>query len=165
MTKIGILSDTHGFLDPKILTFFDECDEIWHAGDIGNTAVVNTLSSKVLFRAVHGNIDGPEIRRYYPEILTFKCENIRVMIRHIGGYPPKYEKSVRDQLDKFNADLFISGHSHILKIIPDNTRNLLHINPGAAGNSGIHKVKTAVRFHIDGKNISELDIVQIRRGL
>ena len=164
MTKIGLLSDTHGYLDPKILKFFDDCDEIWHAGDIGSMDVVDTLSSKAIFKAVYGNIDGGIVRTEFSEVLMFSCEEVEVLMKHIGGYPRKYESSVNELLKNNKIDLFVSGHSHILKVVPDKDYNLLHINPGAAGDSGIHKVKTATRFQIDGSLISELEIIEIKRG-
>ena len=164
MTKVGLLSDTHGYLDPKILKFLDDCDEIWHAGDIGSMDVAYTLSSIALFRAVYGNIDGTSIRKEFNEILMFNCEDVRILMKHIGGYPQRYEYSVSEILKNNKVDLFISGHSHILKVIPDKNYNLLHINPGAAGNSGLHNVKTATRFQIDGNLISELEIIEIKRG-
>ncbi|MBN1186037.1 MAG: metallophosphoesterase family protein [Bacteroidales bacterium] len=165
MTKIGLLSDTHGFLDPKIVKFLDDCDEIWHAGDIGSLQVAKTLSLKKKFKAVYGNIDGTDIRTEYPEVLHFRCEDVEVLMKHIGGYPKRYEISVKKILEKSSINLFISGHSHILKVIPDKEYDLLHINPGAAGNSGMHKVKTAVKFQVHEKKISELEIIEIKRGL
>lgn len=163
MTKIGVLSDTHGFLDPKIVNFFIDCDEIWHAGDIGNLEIVNSLQFSKVFRAVYGNIDPPTVRNIYPKMLRFTCENVDIMITHIGGYPGNYDKSIYSIIKSHPPQLFISGHSHILKIQYDNKNQLLHINPGAAGNVGLHKVKTAVRFNIDKEDIQNMEILEIPR--
>jgi hypothetical protein len=163
MKRIGLLSDTHGFIDHRVFTFFEKCDEIWHAGDFGNMEVVEKLGGFKPLRGVFGNIDGTEIRKTFSKILKFRCEDVKVMIAHIGGYPGHYDKSVRPTLADNPPDLFISGHSHILKVIYDKKFNLLHINPGAAGNSGFHKVKTLLRFEIDGKNIRNLEIMEMPR--
>jgi uncharacterized protein len=163
MKKIGLLSDTHGFLNDKIMDFFDTCDEIWHAGDIGNLAVADKLNSIKPLKAVYGNIDGQEVRVVYPKIQSFRCEQVHVLMIHIGGYPKKYEKEVRTIIQNTNVDLFISGHSHILKVMYDHENELLHINPGAAGKFGMHKYQTAVRFIIDGKNIKDLEVFEMKR--
>jgi putative phosphoesterase len=163
MKKIGLLSDTHSYIDDKIINFFNDCDEIWHAGDIGNREVADKLATFKPFRAVYGNIDGHEIRIQYKQHLRFICEQVSVWITHIGGYPGHYEKEVRQELLINPPQLFICGHSHILKVIYDKKFNLLHINPGAAGISGFHKVRTAVRFIIDGKDIKQLEILEIER--
>jgi putative phosphoesterase len=163
MIKIGLLSDTHGFLDPKIKKFFSGCDEIWHAGDIGSAEVADTLEKYKPFKAVYGNIDGMEIYKRYPETIRYKCEEVDVLIKHIGGYPGKYDRSIRDIICKNPPKLFISGHSHILKVIPDRKLDLLHINPGAAGKSGLQTVRTVVRFTIDGKDIKDLEILEMKR--
>jgi putative phosphoesterase len=163
MKKIGLLSDTHSYIDDKIINFFKDCDEIWHAGDIGNREVADKLATFKPFRAVYGNIDGHEIRIQYKQHLRFICEQVSVWITHIGGYPGHYEKEVRQELLINPPQLFICGHSHILKVIYDKKFNLLHINPGAAGISGFHKVRTAVRFIIDGKDIKQLEILEIER--
>ena len=163
MKKIGLLSDTHGFLDDKIMDFFDACDEIWHAGDIGSLAVADKLNSIKPLKAVYGNIDGQEVRIVYPKIQSFQCEQVHVLMIHIGGYPGKYEKEVRTIIQNTGVDLFISGHSHILKVMYDKKNELLHINPGAAGKSGLHKHQTAVRFVIDGKNIKDLEVFEKKR--
>jgi uncharacterized protein len=165
MQKIGLLSDTHGYIDERMLDFFKSCDEIWHAGDIGNIETADTLAEFKPFRAVHGNIDGHEIRLIYPKNQRFMCEGIDVWITHIGGYPGHYEPDVKPDIFENPPRLFISGHSHILKIINDKKLNLLHINPGAAGKSGFHKVRTAIRFEIDQLNISELEILEIQRDI
>ncbi|MBN1927912.1 MAG: metallophosphoesterase family protein [Prolixibacteraceae bacterium] len=163
MKQIGLLSDTHGFLDHRVFNFFKSCDEIWHAGDFGNIEVAEKLAAFKTLRGVFGNIDGTEIRKTFPRILKFRCEEVKVMIAHIGGYPGHYDKSVKPIMADNPPDLFISGHSHILKVMNDKKYNLLHMNPGAAGNSGFHKVKTLLRFEIDGKNIRNLEIMEIPR--
>ncbi|MDP4204474.1 MAG: metallophosphoesterase family protein [Bacteroidota bacterium] len=163
MRKIGLLSDTHGTIDPKVFEFFVACDEIWHAGDIGNIMTADRLSAFKPLKAVCGNIDGQDVRIVYPKNQRFKCEEVDVWITHIGGYPGKYDRLVRDKLMQCPPDLFICGHSHILKVIYDKKLNLLHLNPGAAGNSGFHLVKTMLRFTIDGKEIKDLEILEIPR--
>ncbi len=163
MTKIGLLSDTHGFIDDKILDFFKHCDEIWHAGDAGNIEVLDKLSEKAKVRAVYGNIDGQDIRVVYPQHNRFKCEDLDVWITHIGGYPGRYDKSVKPVIYRNPPRLFVSGHSHILKIIYDKGIDCLHINPGAYGKSGFHKLRTAVRFEIHGRDIKHLEIFEIER--
>ncbi len=164
MRKIGLLSDTHGYLDEKIMQFFQDCDEIWHAGDIGDISVTDKISNIKILKAVYGNIDGQDIRITYPKIQSFTCENVKVLMTHIGGYPGKYEKSVKVLIHKLKPDLFISGHSHILKVIYDDKNELLHINPGAAGKSGLHKYKTAVRFVINGGDIQDLEVFEKSRS-
>lgn len=162
MKRIGLLSDTHSYLDEKIFTYFKECDEIWHAGDIGTLELADRLVAFKTVRAVHGNIDGHEIRSAHPENQRFKCEDLDVWITHIGGYPGHYDMHIRDEIKRNPPDLFICGHSHILKVMRDpKLNNMLHINPGAAGISGFHKVKTIVRFTVDGKNIKELQVIEL----
>lgn len=163
MKTIGLLSDTHTFVDDKILHFFENCDEIWHAGDIGNIQTADLLAAFKPFRAVYGNIDGHEIRRVYPEHLRFICEGLDVWITHIGGYPGRYDRLVTPEIYRNPPGLFISGHSHILKVIPDKKLNLLHINPGAAGKSGMHLVRTAVRFQIENSIIKNLELLELKR--
>lgn len=163
MKKIGLLSDTHGHLDPAIEKFFHDCDEIWHAGDIGSEEICHKLEVRQSFRAVYGNIDGMDIRKKFSEHIRFFCEDVDVWIIHIGGYPGKYDRSIRDTIQKDPPMLFISGHSHILKVIFDKKLNLLHINPGAAGKTGLHYKITAVRFVIDGPDIKELEIFEKER--
>jgi putative phosphoesterase len=163
MVKIGLLSDTHGYLDPQLLEYFRDCDEIWHAGDIGHIKVSEELSGFKPFRAVWGNIDGQEIRQIYPENLRFKCEGMEVWIKHIGGYPGKYDRSVRNDIIASPPELFISGHSHILKVMFDKKLNLLHINPGAAGKAGLHSKRTAVRFTIDNNKVKGLEVIELGR--
>lgn len=164
MKKIGLLSDTHAQIDTKILDFFKECDEIWHAGDIGNIETAEKIDSNKPLKAVYGNIDGQDIRIAYPKVQYFKCEQVQVLMTHIGGYPGKYYKDIKEMIKELKPNLFISGHSHILKVIYDKQNDLLHINPGAAGNSGLHKAKTAVRFIIDGNDIKDLEIFEKQRG-
>ncbi len=163
MIKIGLLSDTHGFIDDKVLKFFENCDEIWHAGDIGNIETADKIAAFKPLKAVYGNIDDQKLRIVYPEHLRFNCENVNVWITHIGGYPGHYDVKVRNEMNENPPRLFICGHSHILKVIYDKQNNLLHINPGAAGISGFHKIRTAVRFKIDGNEIKELEILEIER--
>ena len=164
MKKIGLLSDTHGYIDEKVMDFFNECDEVWHAGDIGNIETADSISNMKPMKAVYGNIDGQDVRIVYPQIQSFVCENVKVLMTHIGGYPGKYEKTMREVIAKVKPKLFISGHSHILKVIYDDKNDLLHINPGAAGKSGMHRLVTAVRFQIDGSEIKELEVFEKKRG-
>lgn len=161
MKKIGLLSDTHGHLDERIMHHLNMCDEIWHAGDIGTIEVLETLENYKPLRAVYGNIDGHKIRASLAEIQQFKIEKVNVIIKHIGGYPGRYDSSIANYLQTNPPKLFISGHSHILKVIPDKRLNLLHINPGAAGNSGLHRVRTMVRFIIDQNNIRDLEVIEL----
>ena len=163
MTRIGLISDTHGYIDPKIFEFFKSVDEIWHAGDMGGIDIPERLKKFKPLRAVYGNIDGQDVRSEFPENLRFECEEADVWITHIGGYPGKYDRKVKTELEKNSPDIFISGHSHILKVQYDKKLDLLHINPGALGNNGFHQVKTAVRFNIDGNNIKDLEILDIKR--
>jgi len=159
--RIGLISDTHGYLDPKVEKYFKECDEIWHLGDVGNIDLIKQLTKIKPVRGVYGNIDSQDIRKVFPKELKFTCEEVKVWLVHIGGYPNRYSKDVRERI-KFNSpNLFISGHSHILKVIFDKKLNLLHINPGAAGKSGFHKVKTLIRFTIDKKNIKDLEVIEL----
>lgn len=161
MTRIGLISDTHNYLDDAVLQHFSSCDEIWHAGDFGSYAIAEKLQQAKPLRGVFGNIDGQDIRSIYPETLIWDCEDVTVMMKHIGGYPPKYVPGVKDQIRKAGARLFVSGHSHILKIMYDEQLNCLHINPGAAGKQGWHKVRTAVRFTIDGANIKDCEVIEL----
>ena len=163
MTRIGLISDTHGFLDEAVAEHFKNCDEIWHAGDFGNIDIADKLvhSTDKKLRGVYGNIDGGDIRTVYPEKLFFTCEQVNVFIQHIGGYPGRYSPGVKDEIIKNNIDLFISGHSHILKIMFDDKVNCLHMNPGAAGKQGWHKVKTLIRFVIDGKEMKTCEVIEL----
>ena len=164
MKLIGLISDTHGFLDSRFISHLKNCDEIWHAGDIGSQEVAEKLKETAPLKAVFGNIDNHKIRLEFPENLRFMCEQVDVFITHIGGYPGRYDKRVKEQLQNKPPTLFICGHSHILKVMNDKKLGILHMNPGAAGNSGLHKVKTILRFKIDGKNISDLEVIELKRG-
>jgi putative phosphoesterase len=161
MTRIGILSDTHGHWDDRYLKHFEQCDEIWHCGDIGSLEVAEKLAAFRPLRAVRGNIDGGEIRQAYPEVNRFTIEGTDVLIKHIGGYPGKYDASIRQHLFVRPPRLFVCGHSHILKVQYDKTLNMLHINPGAAGIYGFHKVRTLVRFAIDKGEFKDLEVIEL----
>ncbi len=161
MKKIGLLSDTHSFLDETLFTHFKDCDEIWHAGDIGDLKVADKLEGFKPFKAVFGNIDGAKARVRYPENLRFEKEGLDVWITHIGGYPGRYNIRVRDEIKSNPPDLFICGHSHILKAMPDKKLNLIHLNPGACGNEGFHKVRTAMRFEIQNGKLGKLEVIEL----
>jgi len=161
MTQIGLISDTHSFLDDAVFTHFKDCDEIWHAGDFGNPDLLAQLQAFKPVRGVYGNIDGPEVRWQMPLTLSFNCEQVPVFITHIGGYPGRYAPNIKKQIQQAGAKLFISGHSHILKIMFDEGLQCLHINPGAAGKSGWHKVRTLVRFTIDGNIIANCQVIEL----
>jgi len=165
MTKIGLLSDTHSHLDESVFRHFKNCDEIWHAGDIGNIEVMDELKEFKPLRGVYGNIDEASVRKEYPLHQRFKCENVDVWITHIGGYPGNYSPPIRKEIYANPPKLFICGHSHILKVMPDKKLGLLHMNPGAAGNHGFHKIKTLLRFNIDGDRIQDLEVIEIPRKL
>ena len=162
MTRIGLLSDTHGLLDDRIFEHFAECDEVWHAGDWGSLEVVNKLQAFKPLRGVWGNIDGYEIRQQFPQHNRFRCEEVKVWLTHIGGYPGKYDPSVRPGIFQQPPKLFVCGHSHILKVQFDKNLDLLHINPGAAGKYGFHKVQTLIRFEIDGEKIQNLEVIELK---
>ena len=165
MTRIGLLSDTHGHLDEAVYRYFAECDEVWHAGDIGTVEVSDRLAAFKPFKAVYGNIDGTELRKIHPAVLSFQCEQMNVLILHIGGFPGKYSPEARKEIIETKPNLFICGHSHILKVMFDKKYNLLHMNPGAAGNHGFHKVKTLLRFTIDATQVKNLEAIEIgKRG-
>ena len=161
MIRIGLISDTHGFLDPNILHHFADRDEIWHAGDFGSPEIIKQLERFKPLKGVYGNIDSPDISALYPEKLFFHCEGIPVFMQHIGGYPGRYAPGVKKHIVENGAKLFISGHSHILKIIYDKKLQCLHINPGAAGRAGWHLIRTIVKFEIDGKEILNCNIVEL----
>ena len=165
--KIGLLSDTHSYLDPKVFVHFKDCDEIWHAGDIGDATVTAELEKFKPLRAVFGNIDGKDLQSKFPEDLQFTCEGINVFITHIGGTPPKYNPRVRPLLKIYNPDLFICGHSHILCIKRDaQLNNMLFVNPGAAGNQGFHRMKTLVRFNVNDKKVTNMEVIELgKRGI
>lgn len=161
MTRIGLLSDTHGYWDDRYVKYFESCDEIWHAGDIGSLELAERLAAVRPLRAVYGNIDGHDIRIRYPETARFTVDGADVMMKHIGGYPGKYDPSIRGQILVHPPKLFISGHSHILKVQYDKTLRLLHVNPGAAGKYGFHKVRTLVRFTIDNGSFSDMEVIEL----
>lgn len=161
MKKILLISDTHNFLDPKLLKHIEEADEVWHGGDIGTINLCDAIQKLKPLRAVFGNVDGQDIRTTYPEYLIFNCEGVKVLMTHIGGYPGKYPSRIKTLFIEHKPQLFICGHSHILKVIFDKQNNLLHINPGACGVHGFHKVKTAVRFEIDQKEIKNLAVIEL----
>ncbi|HUI33876.1 MAG: metallophosphoesterase family protein [Dysgonamonadaceae bacterium] len=161
MKKIGLLSDTHGHWDEKYITYFKECDEVWHAGDIGSPGVAQKFENFKPFRAVFGNIDGQELRLRYPEVNRFTLEDVDVLITHIGGYPGRYDSKIRSTLYANPPKLFIAGHSHILKVMFDKKLQCLHMNPGAAGKYGFHKVRTLLRFVLDAGNIRDLEVIEL----
>ncbi len=163
MKKIGLISDTHAVLDPKVLEFLKGSDEIWHAGDWGDINLYDDLSKIAPVRGVYGNVDGPINTALLPENQIFTIEKVKVVITHIGGYPGRYEPRLRQILLKEKPQLYICGHSHILKVMYDKKYELLHINPGAAGHSGFHKVITAVRFQINGDKIENLEVFELPR--
>jgi len=161
MLKIGLLSDTHHFLDDAIFRHFESCDEIWHAGDFGTAELAGRLAAFKPLRGVYGNIDGQDIRSQYPEKLRWRSEGIKVYMTHIGGYPPRYNPTVKKELQLDPPQLFICGHSHILKIIYDEKLQCLHMNPGAAGKQGWHQVRTLIRFVIDQKNMKDCEVIEL----
>jgi putative phosphoesterase len=160
--KIGLLSDTHSYLDPAIFTHFKDCDEVWHAGDVGDESILDALEAFKPLRVVYGNIDGKDVRLRAPEILRFQIEEVKIMMIHIGGYPGKYVAKVKNELMHDPAQLFICGHSHILKAIFDPALQCLHLNPGAAGKHGWQKVRTLMRFEINADRIEHLEVIELR---
>ena len=165
MKRIGLLSDTHGYIDDGIIQHLTVCDEIWHAGDFGMVQIAEEIIAKtgLSLKGVFGNIDGYDVRSVYPETLIFTCEEVTVFMKHIGGYPNRYAPGVKIELLASGAMLFISGHSHILKIIYDEKIGCLHMNPGAAGKQGWHKTRTLIRFTIDGKQIKDCEVIELGR--
>ena len=189
MTRIGLISDTHGWLDEAVYEHFKDCDEVWHAGDFGSLTLVPSpegeggredrledgsnyanlfvqrfeqlFKRKIIFRGVYGNIDTLELRAIYPEKLFFVCEGVNIFMQHIGGYPGRYSKGVKEDIIAHKSNLFISGHSHILKIMYDQKLHCLHMNPGAAGKQGWHKMRTIVRFAIEGKEIKNCEVIEL----
>jgi len=163
MIRIGLISDTHGFLDENVFKHFANCDEIWHAGDFGSLELATHLAAQsgLMLRGVYGNIDGQDIQNEFPEQLVFMCEEVKVMMRHIGGSPPRYNPETRKELLLHQPQLFISGHSHILKIMYDDKLNCLHMNPGAAGKQGWQKVRTIITFNIDGKEMKDCKVIEL----
>ena len=161
MKRIGLLYDTHGYLDEGIKKHFAQCDEIWHAGDIGTVQVSDTLANWKTYRAVYGNIDGGKLRIMHQENQIFEVEGVKVLMTHIGGYPGRYVPRVRELIEKEKPKLYICGHSHILKVMFDKKHQVLHMNPGAAGISGFHKVKTLLRFVLDKGEIKDLEVIEL----
>jgi uncharacterized protein len=161
LKRIGLLSDTHGHIDERIIEHLSTCDEIWHAGDIGTSGIIRTFEALKTFRAVYGNIDGQEIRACFPAIQRFVCEEVDVLMKHIVGYPGHYDFSVIPLIKEDPPKLLIAGHSHILKIMNDKSNHLLYINPGAAGKDGFHILRTLVRFTIDKSDIRDLEVVEL----
>lgn len=161
MTKIGLISDTHGYLDPKVFKYFEAVDEIWHAGDIGTEEVSDQLAAFKPYKAVYGNIDGGKLRVMHPLNLVFMCEDVKVFITHIGGSPGRYNMEARKIIESEKPKLFICGHSHILKVQFDPKYQTLYMNPGAAGIHGFHKVKTLLRFTIDRDKIKDLEVIEL----
>ena len=160
MTKILLLSDTHSYIDDAILKYVKQADEVWHAGDIGDLEVTDAIKALKPLRAVYGNIDDAKARLEFPENNRFMCEDVDVWITHIGGYPPKYNSRTRDMIIKNPPRIFICGHSHILKVMPDKRYDIIHMNPGAAGKHGFHKVRTMLRFTIDDSKIENLEVIE-----
>ena len=163
MKKILLLSDTHGYMGEDILKHIHSCDEVWHAGDIGDLKVTDAIKKLKPLRAVYGNIDGSEARNEFPLHQKFMIEGIKVWITHIGGYPNRYSKNIREEIKDECPDLFISGHSHILKVMQDRKLNLLHMNPGAIGKHGFHKVRTMLRFCVANGKIKQLEVIEFKR--
>jgi hypothetical protein len=165
MKRIGIISDTHGCWDEKYEYYLGECDEIWHAGDIGSMEVADKFEAmKPTFRAVYGNCDNYDIRSRYKEVIRFKCEDVDVLMTHIGGYPGKYDRRIQNTLLASPPNLFVDGHSHILKVMNDKSLRLLHINPGAAGHMGWHEERTIIRLTIEGKAFTGCDIIKLGKN-
>lgn len=161
MRQIGLISDTHDFLDEQVFRHFDTCDEIWHAGDFGTASIARSLKDFKPLKGVYGNIDGYDIRSEYPQKLVWTCEEVQVLMIHIGGYPNRYAPGVKNAIRDAGATLFISGHSHILKVMFDPALHCLHMNPGAAGRQGWHTVRTLLRFTIDGKDIRDCSVIEL----
>lgn len=161
MKQITILSDTHGYIDQAILNHIANCDEVWHIGDFGSIEVYDKIANVKPIKAVYGNIDNHELKTVCPEINIFQCENVKVLMRHICGYPGRYEKIVKELILKEKPNLVVAGHSHILKVIYDKHFNHLHINPGAAGNNGFHHVRTLIHLKIDGSDMKDLKVVEL----
>lgn len=165
MKKILLLSDTHNFINNQILKYVKLADEVWHAGDIGHIKVSDTLQNETKLRAVYGNIDGGDLRKEFPLDQFFELEGVKVFMTHIGGYPHKYVARVRTKLEEIKPNLYICGHSHILKVQYDNKLNLLHMNPGAAGKHGFHQVRTMLRFELDDGEIKNLEVIELGKRI
>lgn len=165
MKKILLLSDTHGLLDQKIIKYIDGVDEVWHAGDIGSTAVADGISSLKTLKGVYGNIDSAELRKQFPENQIFLCEGVKVLMTHIGGYPGRYSAKLKKLILEKKPQLYICGHSHILKVVQDRKNNLLHMNPGACGVHGFHQIRTLLRFELNQGKIEKLEAIELgQRG-
>lgn len=168
MKRIGLISDTHGYLDEAVFKHFADCDEIWHAGDFGPIDIADRLAagSGKPVRGVYGNIDALDVQTKFPLRLTFQCEGVKVLMQHIGGYPGRYAPGIKEEILRYKPGLFISGHSHILKVMYDEKLKCLHMNPGAAGNQGWHKVRTIIRFKIDGDQMKDCEVIELgMRGI
>lgn len=161
MLQIGLISDTHHFLDDNVFRHFESCDEIWHAGDFGTIEIANKLAAFKPLKGVYGNIDGQDVRSVYPEKLQWKSEEVTIFMTHIGGYPPRYNPTVKKELQVIRPQLFICGHSHILKVMYDEKLECLHMNPGAAGRQGWHTIRTLIRFTIDGSNMKDCKVIEL----
>lgn len=161
MKKILLLSDSHSYIDDRILDYASQADEIWHCGDFGNPQVIEKLEKITTLRGVYGNIDGEKVRKIFPEVSRFTIENVEVLMIHIGGYPGKYSPLAKKEIAEKAPKLFISGHSHILKAMYDQKNNLLHLNPGACGKEGWHKTRTMMRFEINGDKIENLEVIEL----
>lgn len=161
MKKILLLSDSHSYIDDRILDYASQADEIWHCGDFGNPEVIEKLEKITTLRGVYGNIDGEKVRKIFPEVSRFTIENVEVLMIHIGGYPGKYSPLAKKEIAEKAPKLFISGHSHILKAMYDQKNNLLHLNPGACGKEGWHKTRTMMRFEINGEKIENLEVIEL----
>lgn len=167
MTRIGLISDTHNYLDDAVFKHFENCNEIWHGGDFGSIGIADRLAAQsgLAVKGVWGNIDGYDVRSVYPQKLIWDCEGVKVYMTHIGGYPGRYAPGIKQELIASKAKLFICGHSHILKVMYDKAVDCLHMNPGAAGNQGWHQVKTIIRFAIDGTEIKDCEVIELgKRG-
>jgi putative phosphoesterase len=165
LKKILLLSDTHGLLDQKIIKYIDGVDEVWHAGDIGSTAVADGISSLRTLKGVYGNIDSPELRKQFPENQIFLCEGVKVLMTHIGGYPGRYSAKLKKLILEKKPQLYICGHSHILKVVQDRKNNLLHMNPGACGVHGFHQIRTLLRFELNQGKIEKIEAIELgQRG-
>lgn len=165
MVRIGLISDTHGFLDDRVFKHFERCDEIWHAGDFGTIELADALSAFKPLRGVYGNIDGKELRQAFKENLRFNCDGMDVWMTHIGGYPDRYSAQVRKEIYANPPGLFICGHSHILKVIFDKKINCLHLNPGAAGKKGWHKTRTLMRFTISEGKVKDMEVIELKNNV
>jgi len=163
LKRILLLSDTHGYIDEDILKYVRTVDEVWHAGDIGDLSVTDAIEKLKPLKAVYGNIDGAKVRSHFPEHQRFLCEKVDVWITHIGGYPNRYDRRVRDAIQANPPKLFICGHSHILKVMNDKKLHLLHMNPGAIGKNGFHKARTMLRFEINAEKIQNLEVIEFKR--